>query len=146
MINIQEVLQIQTARASVWQRFADIGTWNEWNREVLDAWWVSGTPWTPGAIFVVEHFTLFKARKQTRYIVQMCVETRTAVYQSTASFPLSMTSSVQLTDSLGGCRLEATHHYAGPLAPLVWLLSGRQKSLLNQAMLALKARVEGPRR
>lgn len=145
MINIVDVVQIQAARSAVWRHFAEIETWNLWNREVISAAWEQGKPWEDGAIFAVEHFTLLKAKRKTRYVVQMHIHERSAVYESTAGFPLGMMSSVQLTDSLGGCRLEATHRYSGPAAPLVWLLRGRQQSLLHGAMLALKAQAEGPK-
>lgn len=97
-------------------------------------------------MFSIAHRTLLGATRETRYIVRMCVAERTAVYESASHFPLAMTSSVQLTDSLGGCRLDASHNYSGPLSPLMGLLKGRQQRLLGDAMRALKHHVEGPRR
>lgn len=146
MIKIAETLQIQAARNAVWRQFAEIETWHEWNREVIRAEWVEGKPWSENAKFTVEHHTLFGTTKQTPYTVKMYVDGRSAVYESVASFPLTMVSSVQASDSLGGCRLEASHSYSGLASLLVWLLAARQKNLLRQAMLALKAEVEGPAR
>lgn len=146
MAQVEGTIQIQAARKAVWQRFADIAQWSEWNREVIHARWISGTPWEEGSTFTVEHYTLFGLKTATTYVVRMCVEERSAVYESARSIPVAMTSSVQLSDSLGGTRLEATHHYAGPLAGLVGVLRSRQQTVLGTAMQALKEIIEGPRR
>lgn len=145
-MRIVATIQIHAARQAVWNHFAAIESWHEWNREVLACTWKTGKPWAEGATFAVEHHTLLGARRQTEYVVQMLVEGRSAIYSSTARFPVSMLSSVQLSDSLGGCRLEATHSYRGAALPLLWLLRTRQQAKLQQAMHALQAQVEGPRR
>jgi hypothetical protein len=144
LINVLDIVQIHAARPTVWQNFRAIESWPQWNQEVMHARWITGEPWSDGAIFHITHKTLFGLSKETSYIVRMCVPGRSAIYESTAHFPVSTLCSVQLSDSLGGCQLEARHNYSGPAAPLLYLLLGRQKAKLHQAMSALKAHIERP--
>jgi hypothetical protein len=142
LLTVTEAIQIQASRSAVWREFAAFKTWQIWNQEVISASWVKGKPWQDGASFSIEHRTLLGLTKQTSYTVRMCVEGRSAVYESCVRFPLTVVSTVQLSDSLGGCRLEASHSYGGPATLLLWVLLSRQRKLLRQAMRALKAHVE----
>ena len=134
-------IYIHASRGRVWRLFTRLEEWPRWNSEILEAGWVTGEPWTEGAVFELRHKSLFGAVTATRATLRMVVPEMSAVWES-RSAGMHIVHSAHFQDDLGGCKLTARHAYSGVGAAGLMLLKGRQQAKLAEAMEALKRHVE----
>jgi hypothetical protein len=60
---VEESIEIKASAHLVWQFFSDLTQWPKWNAGVTQAAWVSGEPWTKGAIF---EFITFSGKRKSK--------------------------------------------------------------------------------
>ena len=141
---VQDEIYIHAASQAVWRKFSRLSEWPQWNSEILAARWVQGDEWQEGSILELRHKSLFGTEATTTAVIRMCVPGNTVVWESRTA-GMTVVNSASFADDVGGCKLTARHAYHGMPTLALRLLSGRQRSNLEQAMRELKRFVEGPR-
>jgi len=133
---LQATIDMKLAPARVLRAFREIEGWPTWYPGVLQAGWVQGEPWQPGAVMTV----------QVKNSLGMTVGSRATVLPGAAE-KLSWENRApglvtvchawcEVTTS--GCCLTLQKAYHGPAAPLLLLLKARQQRLVDAGLMNLR--------
>lgn len=127
--------------------FQAIERWSEWYPGVVRAGWVTGEPWAVGAVMEV----------QVRNSLGMLVGSTATVLPTNKAHTKPMLCWENRAPGLvtvcyawaeataQGSRFTLQKHYRGVLAPLLWLMKGRQERMVQEALGNLKAYYASPR-
>lgn len=142
-MEVRAEVQIQAARAAVWEKFLDISQWPLWHEQIGSVEWSAGLPWTEGAELRLLVSPLFVAVPVKAH-VRMISERRMIVWES-HSRGLTAVHAFEFSDSLGGCLLQERETYHGPAAAVFTLLQGRQSRAFSRSLHNFKSLAEGNR-
>jgi hypothetical protein len=141
---VEDRIEVAASPEVLWTCFADLAKWPTWFPALIEAEWVSGTPWTLGA--------QFSQAIKFGFPVGRVVAVATIIEISPSPF-VAWGGKVLGMDAIHGYRFDAVaggtevlsrHEFYGPLALLarVFFLTGRVHRIYQAGLTGLKAYFE----
>lgn len=133
-------IRIDATPDAVLSTFQAIERWSMWYPGVVDAGWISGKPWKPGAVMQVQVRNSLGMLVKSRAVVlpaengrngpMLCWENRAPGLVTVCYAWVEATAD--------GSRFTLQKRYRGVAVPLLWLMKGRQERMVQEALVNLQ--------
>ncbi len=144
--DLQATIALDVPPDVVLTAFQAIERWSTWYPGVVEAGWVTGEAWQVGAVMAIavrnslgmlvkSTAVVLPAADQIAHESALCWENRA---------PGLVTGCYAWAEATAtGSRFTLQKYYRGPLVPLLRLMKGRQRGMLNEALGNLRAQIGG---
>ena len=137
-LELQQQTATRSPRSAVWEVFADIERWPEWNSVCEKVRIIEGTPWTPGFRF---HMVLRMAGRAVPFEpVVVHAEPERVVTWTSTRFTVTGTRTFTLDSGDGSTLISDTKRFSSPVLPVRLFYPRPVINRMSEAWLASLAR------